>query len=130
MEASFPREEGENGLKTQKELFAATSSKIESLNAEYAKLNKAESYLMDELKKLQEEHTALQSALRQTTETGRDKMAREKKERDEIAMKNLQEALLGSDEGSSCDDDDENTAPVPIGGSISHMNILDDFSQI
>eukprot|EP01083_Nonionella_stella_P194904 718465_1 len=96
MEASLSPEEGDNGLNMQKELIATASSKIESLNAEYAKLNKAESYLMDELKKLQEEHTALQSALRQTTETGRDKMAREKRERDEIAMKNLQEALLGS----------------------------------
>lgn len=77
---------------------------INELNSNYEKLTNLKSTLSSELEKLKADETVLRTALAQSKETSREKLARDKRTNDD-AIKHLQMALLADDD----DDDDDNT---------------------
>jgi len=109
---------------------------IHELNADYKKLSSAESALTDELKKLQADEELLQTALAQSKETGREKMAREKRKNDDDVLKNLQAALMADDDDSSSSDEEQqpaNNGGVGFGGIDDSSDELineDDLLQV
>ena len=78
---------------------------INELNSNYEKLTNLKSTLSSELEKLKADETVLRTALAQSKETSREKLARDKRTNDD-AIKNLQMALLADDDD---DDDDDDT---------------------
>jgi hypothetical protein len=80
---------------------------IESISKQYKQLNDVESVLMKEYDKLVKEEKILRQSVQQSKESSRDRMIREKKEKEEYVLNRLEEALMmGSDSDSSSDDDE------------------------
>lgn len=80
-------------------------SEIKRLNIEYQQITDLETSLTNEFKTLQAEERLLRTALQQSKETGREKMARERKDKNEAALKNLEAALMCDDSSDSCSSD-------------------------
>ena len=96
MESSNAEEETSN-------LQAKAVGSIQQLDKDYEKLRNAESILIKELEKIQADEALLRTALAESKETGRHKLARQKKENNDDAIRNLQAALM-------VDDDDESSS--------------------
>eukprot|EP01083_Nonionella_stella_P092517 259027_1 len=67
---------------------------IESISKQYKQLNDAESVLMKEYDKLVKEEKILRQSVQQSKESSRDRIIREKKEKEEYVLNRLEEALM------------------------------------
>ena len=76
---------------------------IQQISLQYNKLDKVEALLVKEYEKLVKEEKLLREALQQSKESGREKMIRELKEREEDALNRLEEALMMDSSDSSSD---------------------------
>ena len=74
---------------------------IEHLNQQWLNLDKVETLLLNQYEQLVKEEQCLRKAIQESKETGREKMIRERKEREEQAMNRLEEALMMDSSGSS-----------------------------
>jgi hypothetical protein len=77
------------------------------LDEEYSTLDQEESKLMIMMENVRKEETCLHEALKEATESGAERRARDKKERDDAVVARLESALFESD---SSDEDDNDTA--------------------
>ena len=77
------------------------SNSIQKLYEKYEKLNQVEEVFGKEYAKLVTEERLLRKAIQESQETGKEKMIREKREREEEAIHRLEEALLMDDSSSS-----------------------------
>lgn len=78
---------------------------MDRLNKEYIELSNSETKILQELRQLEQDEILLRNALKDMSETAREKLERQKREREEDIVKNLQAALMGNDSSSSDDDD-------------------------
>ena len=78
---------------------------IDRLNKEYMELSNSETKILQELRQLEQDEILLRNALKDMSETAREKLDRQRREREEDIVKNLQAALMGNDSSSSDDDD-------------------------
>jgi len=79
---------------------------LSRLDEEYKDLDQEEQQLMLLLHKTQSEEACLRQALKEATETGAQRRAREMKQKEDAAVARMESALFESD--SSDDDDDNN----------------------
>jgi phosphopantothenoylcysteine synthetase/decarboxylase len=78
---------------------------MDRLNKEYMELSNSETKILQELRQLEQDEILLRNALKDMSETAREKLDRQRREREEDIVKNLQAALMGNDSSSSDDDD-------------------------
>jgi len=104
-------------LQEQEELQHQTiiekaAQRLADLDTGYDKLDRCEILLMEEYRRVVEEEACLRRALQKATESGREMLSREKKEKDDLAVQRLEAALFddddedSSDEGEDIDGDD------------------------
>jgi 23S rRNA G2069 N7-methylase RlmK/C1962 C5-methylase RlmI len=76
--------------------------KFEKLNDEFRELSKKEEYLQSILNSLKQQEDMLQNALKEASETGEERLQKERRQKDEQAIARLEEAWM---ESSSEDED-------------------------
>ena len=123
MQSSNSTQEGSSSSssshsRSRSQLEAKATKRIEQLDREYNNLKNAESILLQELQTLREDQARLTKALAESKESGREKMERQKNERNEEAIRNLQAALMADD-----DDDDESDIESGRGGVLASDSI-------
>jgi predicted RNase H-like nuclease (RuvC/YqgF family) len=83
------------------------SAAITRLDDEYEKLNREERNMMAILERLKREQASLQAAIQEASESGADRLRKDRKEREDAAMARLENALFESD--TSDDEPNETT---------------------
>jgi hypothetical protein len=81
------------------------TDQIKTLNKNYEKLSQVEALVLDQLNQLQADESKLRQALDLAKESRKDKLKREQKEKNDHAIKNLEQALLMDDDSSSDEED-------------------------
>jgi phosphopantothenoylcysteine synthetase/decarboxylase len=95
-------------MKERPNITLSENDKVEEmdrLNKEYMELSNSETKILQELRQLEQDEILLRNALKDMSETAREKLDRQRREREEDIVKNLQAALMGNDSSSSDDDD-------------------------
>jgi predicted RNase H-like nuclease (RuvC/YqgF family) len=92
---------------------------IDRLDVEYAEIQSMESHLSAALARLEREEVHLQEALQLASESGGERLQRQREARDNEAIERLENALL---EGSSDDESDsvQDSSSVSLMGDLNH----------
>ncbi len=90
-------------------LEARAMLRIEQLDRDYIKLTNVASILQERITRIQQDEALLKIAYTKSKETRRDTLAREKKERSDDVIRNLQAALMGNYSDDSSSDSCEST---------------------